>query len=361
MSLAVPGPPAFNEVSMSPNREGVARKHLLSGRILALNENYAVPPPPAKADLLIRVSHVGLNPGCYVAMAAIPPLVRRLVSGNTMYVAEGEFSGVVHLAGPTAPQHLQPGTLVFGCLPVWNLTLGNGTLAEYFVVPAESVTRIPPAMDWAQAAGLAGGGQTAVSMLLDTNLRDGTRVLVNGGKGGVGMMVVQLAKAHGAYVVATCSAANEELVKSLGADEVVKYRANASLPAYLAKTYGTQPFEYIFDTIGTQALFVHSPAYLTLEGLLVNVGNFEGPGVTIWRAMLNAYLPCIFGGVPRRYAMISTKPDGDKAAGLACMIEEGRLRVVVDEVFEFEDALKAYDRMLARNAKGKIIIKVQDI
>ncbi|KAJ7805888.1 hypothetical protein B0H14DRAFT_2457442 [Mycena olivaceomarginata] len=333
----------------------------LPREILTLNENYAVPPPPAKAELLIRVSHVGLNPGCYVAMASIPPLMRRLVSWNTTYVAEGEFSGVVHLAGPAAPEHLQPGTRVFGCLPVSNLIAGNGTLAEYFVVPAESVARMPPAMDWPEAAGLAGGGQTAVNMLLGANLRDGTRVLVNGGSGGVGTMVVQLAKAHGAYVVATCSGANEELVKSLGADEVVDYRVNAPLPAYLAKTYGTQPFEYIFDTVGTQALFVHSPAYLTPEGLLVNVGNFEGPGMTIWRAILNTYLPRILGGVPRRYAMISTTPEGDKAAVLARMVEEGCLQVVVDEVFEFEDALKAYDRMLARNAKGKIIIKVQDV
>ncbi|KAF8202597.1 hypothetical protein K438DRAFT_1757928 [Mycena galopus ATCC 62051] len=313
----------------------------LPREILTLNENYTVPPPPAKAELLIRVSHVALNPGCYVAMASIPPLLRRLFSWNTRtYVAEGEFSGVVHLAGPAAPQHLQPGTRVFGCLPVSNLIAGNGTLAEYSVLPAECVAHIPAAMDWPDAAGLAGAGQTAFNMLLDANLSDGTRVLVNGGSGGVGTMVVQLVKARGAYVVATCSGANKELVKSLGADEVVDYRANAPLPAYLAKTYGSQPFDYIFDTIGTQALFVHSPAYLTPEGLLVNVGNFEGPGVTIWRSILNTYLPRILGGIPRRYSMISTTPNGEKAGGLARMVEQGRLRVVVDEVFEFEDALK---------------------
>ncbi|KAJ7658498.1 hypothetical protein B0H17DRAFT_1171879 [Mycena rosella] len=333
----------------------------LPREILALNLSYAVPPPPVRADLLIRVSHVSLNPGCYLAMAAIPPLVRRLVSGNTTYVPEGEFAGVVHLAGPAAPAHLQPGVRVFGCLPVPKLVAGAGTLAEYFIIPAESVALVPPAMGWAEAAGLAGGGQTAINMLRETTLRAGTRVLVNGASGGVGTMVVQLAKSQGAYVVATCSGANTALVRSLGADEVVDYRANAPLPAHLAKTYGAQPFAYILDCVGTQALFVHSPGYLAPDGLLVNVGNFEGAGITIWRAMLNTYLPCIFGGVPRRYAMISTTPNGEKAAGLARMVEEGQLRVVVDEVFEFEDALKAYDRMIARNAKGKIVVKVQDV
>lgn len=158
----------------------------LPREILTLNENYAVPPPPAKTDLLIRVSHVSLNPGCYVTMATIPPLLRRLISGNTTYVAEGEFAGVVHLAGPSAPAHLQPGTRVFGCLPVPKLISGAGTLAEYFVIPAESVALVPPSIGWPEAAGLAGGGQTAINMLLEANLRDGTRVLVNGGSGGVG-------------------------------------------------------------------------------------------------------------------------------------------------------------------------------
>ncbi|KAJ7092475.1 hypothetical protein B0H15DRAFT_777523 [Mycena belliarum] len=312
----------------------------LPREILALNSDFAVPPPPRGANLLIRVSHVSLNPGCYVAMATIPPLVRRLVSGNREYVSEGEFAGVVHLAGPAAPAHLCSGARVFGCMPVPKLIAGAGTLAEYFVIPAESVALVPDTMRWPEAAGLAGGGQTAFNMLIETTLRPGTRVLVNGASGGVGTMVVQLAKAQGAYIVATCSGANVDLVKSLGADQVVDYRVNTPLPTHLAKAYGAEPFEYILDCIGTQALFEQCASYLTPTGLFVNVGNFEGPGITIWHAMLNTYLPCIFGGVPRRYKMISTTPNGEKAAGLARMVEEGQLRVVVDEVFQFEDAMK---------------------
>ncbi|KAJ6625978.1 hypothetical protein B0H10DRAFT_1999753 [Mycena sp. CBHHK59/15] len=329
--------------------------------ILTFSPNYVVPPPPAHADLLIRVSHVSLNPGCYVFMATIPPLLRRLLSGNTTYVPEGEFAGVVHLAGPAVPPHLAPGTRVFGCLPVPKLLMGAGTLAEFFCVPAESVACVPPGMGLAEASGLAGVGLTAWNMLLETELQPGARVLVNGASGGVGTMVVQLAKWKGAHVVATCSAGSAELVRSLGADEIVDYRAHKPLHAFLATAYGAQPFDYILDTIGTQALFAHAPAYLTPAGALINVGNFEGPLLTIWRALLNTYLPCALGGVPRTYKMISTTPTGAKAAVLARMAQEGALRVVVDDVVAFEDVLQAYDRMLARNVKGKLVVKVQDV
>lgn len=153
-------------------------------------------------------------------MATIPPLIRRILSGNTTYVAEGEFSGVVHLAGPSAPKLFAPGTRVFGCLPMMKLVGGAGTLAEYFCIPAESVAVVPPSMSLAEASGLSGAGQTAWNMLMEVNLKKGMRVLVNGASGGVGTMVIQLAKAKGAYVVATCSEKNFDFVKSLGADEV---------------------------------------------------------------------------------------------------------------------------------------------
>lgn len=160
------------------------------------------------------------------------------------------------------------------------------------------------------------------------------------------------------------------------------YRVNNPLQSYLTKEYGNSPFDWIMDTIGTQDLFTHSPYYLKEEGAVVNVGNFEGPILTVFRAFMNTWLPRPWG-VPRRYAMISTTPNGVKAKQLASMVEEGTLRVVVDEIVEFEDVLtvrallrskdlnadhaltpctrvQAYDKMLSRNAKGKIIVRIQD-
>ncbi|KAE9389806.1 NAD(P)-binding protein [Gymnopus androsaceus JB14] len=315
--------------------------------VLSFDRSFPVPDPPAKDNLLIRISHVALNPGCYITMANIPPLVRRLLGGNTTAIAEAEFSGVVHLAGPSAPTGLCAGTRVFGNFPMMQLIAGAGALAEYIVVSASSVAVIPPSMGFVEASGLGGAA--------------GDRLLVNGGSGGVGTMVIQIAKARGAYVIATCSGRNIDLVKSLGADEVIDYRANHPLPVYLAKEYHKRPFDFIFDTIGVQDLFTYSPHYLKPQGALINVGNFEGATLTVFRALLNTWRPVLLGGIPRRYSMISTTPDGVKAAQLARMTEEGQLRVIVDEVVEFEDVLRAYDRMINRSARGKIIVKVQDV
>jgi alcohol dehydrogenase len=95
-----------------------------------------------------------------------------------------------------------------------------GTLAEYIVMPSASVAVVPMSMDMSEAGGLSGAAQTALDMVTPLKLKEGHRVLVNGSSGGVGVMVLQLAKINGAYVVATCSAASADLVKRLGADEV---------------------------------------------------------------------------------------------------------------------------------------------
>jgi len=202
--------------------------------VLTLDSSYPTPSPPAKDDLLIRVSHVGLNPGCYITMSTMPPIVRYLLSGTKRAISEGEFSGVVHLAGPSASKTFSAGTLVFGCLPMMTLIAGAGTLAEYIVVPSSIVAMVPPCLAMVHAAGLSGAGQTALNMFDAVNVRNGDRVLVNGGSGGVGTMVVQLAKAKGAYVIATCSSANANMVKELGADEVSRPFLSIYQPSVLS-------------------------------------------------------------------------------------------------------------------------------
>lgn len=197
--------------------------------ILTLDRTYPVPDPPGKDDLLIRVSHVALNPGCYITMANISPWVRRLLGGKSTAIAEAEFSGLVHLAGPAASEKLSPGTRVFGNFPMMQLIAGAGALAEYIVVPQSSVAIVPPVMGLEEASGLGGAGQTAWNMFLEVDLKMGDRVLVNGGSGGVGTMVIQIAKARGAYVIATCSGPSTDLVKSLGADEVSFHLVYVSL------------------------------------------------------------------------------------------------------------------------------------
>jgi NADPH:quinone reductase-like Zn-dependent oxidoreductase len=115
----------------------------------------------------------------------------------------------------------------------------------------------------------------------------------------------------------------------------------------------------VLDCVGTQALFVNSPAYLKAEGAVVNVGALEGIGVTAWNMLFNNWLPTWLGGVPRRYIMFSALPARDDAIYLARLIEEGRLRVPVDSVFAMEDAVLAYERIATKRARGKVVVKVR--
>ena len=194
--------------------------------VLCLPPAYVLPPSPRPNNILVRVSHTGLSPGNIAIMSILPSIVRKRLSPTGSAVPELDFSGTVEHLGPSIPETirttLKPGTPVYGSAKVrpdawfW----GMGTLAEYVWVAPEGVYVKPEGVSFAQAVGLGGLGQTAARMVERAKVRKGMRVLVNGASGGVGTMAVQLCKVMGAEVVATCSEANVEMVKGLGADRV---------------------------------------------------------------------------------------------------------------------------------------------
>lgn len=115
----------------------------------------------------------------------------------------------------------------------------------------------------------------------------------------------------------------------------------------------------MLDCVGSQALFVNSPAYLKAEGAVVNIGVFEGVIATVRNFLFNSWLPTWLGGVPRRYIMFSTLPTRDDAVYMAHLIEEGRVRIPVDSVFDMQDAVRAYERIATKRARGKVVVKVR--
>ncbi len=141
--------------------------------------------------------------------------------------------------------------------------------------------------------------------------------------------------------------------------QFINYRNHDPLPAYLAQQYGDRPFDFILDCVGTQALYARSPAYLKPAGALINIGALEGVLVTMRNALCNLFLPTWLGGVPRRYIMFSTPPERDYAVELTRLIEEGRVRIPVDSVFNMEDAVGAYERIATKRARGKVVVKVR--
>lgn len=92
---------------------------------------------------------------------------------------------------------------------------------------------------------------------------------------------------------------------------------------------------------------------------MVNIGALEGFAVTVRNALLDTCLPTWLGGVPRRYIMFSTPPTRDDAVYIAHLVEEGRVSISVDSVFEMEDAVRAYERIATKRARGKVVVKVR--
>jgi NADPH:quinone reductase-like Zn-dependent oxidoreductase len=187
---------------------------------LALSPSVPVPLPLSGTNVLLKVTHVALNPADPHHMLTIPswvPFRRRPVPGI-------DFAGVVAAVPPNSA--LKVGDEVCGAVGFMSISTGKGTLAEYIAVPAEQCVPRPPGLDMGRAAGLCGvAGQTAYYVLKEAGFMgdkggEGKRLLVNGASGGVGCLMVQAARALGAEVVGVCSAKNEAFVKRMGATEV---------------------------------------------------------------------------------------------------------------------------------------------
>ncbi|KAJ5144701.1 hypothetical protein N7448_002093 [Penicillium atrosanguineum] len=326
---------------------------------LELATGYPTPAVPtgSSPDVLIRVSHVSLQFSSEMLMKTLPNLP---LTGP--WVPEMELSGEVVAAGENAPAELHDlGSHVIAFLNVPSAVLmGHGVLAEYVRLPGCQVILIDGGVDMASASGINCSGSTALKMIRTAGVREGHTVLVNGASGSAGSVLVQLCKLRGAHVVGVASGGNEAMVRGLGVDEFIDYRKHDPLPAYLAHQYGDKPFDFVLDCVGTQALFANSPAYLKANGALINIGALEGICVSTRNVLLNSWLPTWLGGVPRRYIMFSTPPARDDAVYLARLVEEGRLRIPVDSVFDMEDALRAYERIATKRARGKVVVKVHN-
>lgn len=331
MAIVLPLPKTMKAWKYSAN--GTPRK------ALSLDPAYAIEEPKG-AEILVKIEYCALNPVGAVTIATIPSIMRKCPA-----VPEIDFSGTVAAVGPKAPIDFPVATKICGSFTVAYNRKGFGSLAEYAIISEATAgfSRVPEGVTMEEAAGLTCTAQTAVLMCEKASIKGGERVLVNGGSGGVGTMVIQVAKAMGAKeVVATCSEKNASLVRELGATDVIDYKAHDSLTKYLAEKYGAEPFDIILDTVGNQELYTKSPEYLKPDGPVVNVGINEGvKTMLLWGK--NAILPPALGGVPRKYVMFTTVLDMRMSGIVADLAEAKKLKAVVAQTFEMEDALEVCD------------------
>ncbi|HKR09088.1 MAG TPA: NADP-dependent oxidoreductase [Gemmatimonadaceae bacterium] len=282
-------------------------------------------PRPGKGEVLVRVHAAGvINTELSWSTTSTTPTGEPrpfpVIPGH-------EFSGEIAALG-TEVSDVHVGDLVYG-LNDW---YRNGTSAEYCVARTTDFANKPSSVDHVHAAATPISALTAWQALVERGrLAAGQRVLIHGAAGGVGNLAVQLAHSRGARVTATASAANLDFVRSLGADEVIDYRAQRFEDV-------VRDVDLVFDTVGGETL-ERSWSLLKPGGRLVTVAA-SGEQTTDERI---------------RAAYFIVEPSRTQLTEIARMIDGGALRPVVGAVFPLAEARQAYQH---HPGHGKVVLRV---
>jgi len=331
-----------DESAPAATMKAVVRERYGSPDVLELKD---VAKPVIDDDsVLVRVRAASINAYDWHMMRGSPYLVRmseglRKPRSSAMGV---DLSGQVESVGKNVT-NFRPGDEVFGARV--------GSLAEYvrgegksFLVPK------PAGLTFEQAAAVNMAGTTALQGLRDKGqIKPGQRVLINGATGGVGTFAVQIAKAFGAHVTAVCSTTNVEMVRSIGADEVIDYTRQDF-------TRSGQRYDLIFDVAANHSLSA-CRRVLTPNGILVMVGVKGG------RRMLPIVARLLAGVVYSRFASQKMLPflahnSKEDLLVLKELIEAGKVTPVIDRTYPLSETPEAIRYLEQGHARGKVVITV---
>lgn len=285
-------------------------------------------PAPGPGDVLVRVAAAAVTP---TELLWPPTWTTRTGEPRPLPVIPGhELAGVVAALGPGVTEW-SLGDVVYG-MNDWH---ANGAQAELCVAPATTLATAPRTIDAVHAAATPISALTAwQALFVRADLREGQRVLVHGGAGGVGHLAVQLARARGAHVVATASAEHLDFVRSLGADAVIDHRAARFEDV-------ARELDVVLDTVGGETL-ARSWGVLRAGGRLVTVATdaegSEDPRV--------------------REAFFIVEPNRSQLTEIANAIDDGRLRPCVAATFPLEQAREAYAHAQQSRKRGKVVLRI---
>jgi NADPH:quinone reductase-like Zn-dependent oxidoreductase len=290
-------------------------------------------------DVLVRVCAASVNAADWHLMRRLPHLIGMLLRVPRTRIGGLDLAGRVEAVGKNVSR-LKPGDEVFGG--------GSGSFAECATSSERRLAPKPRNLTFEQAAALPVAGLTALQGLRDkAHLQAGQRVLVYGAGGGVGTFAVQIAKALGAHVTAVSSTRNLDLLRSIGADEVVDYTKEDF-------TRRGQSYDVLFD-LGANRSFSDCRRSLAPNGTHVLAGAGDGLWPILSR-LIKAQLLARIGR--RRVGAFMARGNYEDLATLAELAEAGTLTPVIDRRYPLSEVPDALRYVGTRGARGKVVITV---
>ena len=304
-------------------------------------------------ELLVKVHAAGLNPiDNVIPTGSFKPILKFQLP-TTM---GSDLAGMVVETG-SGVTRFKVGDAVFASV----FDTGCGSLVEYVAV-AEGAAALKPAnLDFVQAASIPMVGLTSWQAFTEgAALAPGQKVFIPAGSGGIGTFAIQLAKHLGAHVGTTTSSANVALVRSLGADDVIDYKKQEF--DELLKGY-----DAVLGTVRGDAL----ERSLRILAPNATVMSLVGPPDAAFarRRGMNWLLKCVFSLLSRkiirlakqrnaRYTFLFVRPDGAQLGKIGALLEQGRIRPVIDQVFPFERSIEGLAYLAQGRAKGKVVVQM---
>lgn len=316
-----------------------------------------MPRPTIKPDeILVQVHAAGLNPiDTMIPKGTFKPILR-LQLPVTM---GSDLAGVVVEVGSRVTR-FKPGDSVFAS----TFELGTGSLAEFAAVPESAAAIKPENLDFVQAASIPMVGLTSWQALKErARLKPGQRVFIPAGSGGIGTFAIQLAKHLGARVGTTTSTGNVELVRSLGADEVIDYKKQEFEDVL-------QDYDVVLGTIRGDGI-EKSLQILKPNSRVVSL--IGPPDAAFARARgMNFFMKFVFGLMSGKiirqarkrgieYSFLFAHPDGRQLAEIGELLNAERIRPVIDKVFPFDQAKEALAYLEKGRARGKVVVQLAKV
>jgi NADPH:quinone reductase-like Zn-dependent oxidoreductase len=304
------------------------------GSVEELKLEQVAMPRPKRGEVLVQVVAAALNPVDSVIRSGH---LKWVTGWQFPRIAGSDFAGTVVDKGPGVEEY-SAGDPVYGFL---NPEQG-GAFAEYLTVNVKNIARIPLNLKFEEAASLPLAAQTVVQAFGSSKSYQGKRVFIHGASGGVGVLAIQIAKILGAEVHASCSYRNTDLVKKLGADQVVDYTQQD------IRKLGER-YDVFFDVYGNMPLYKVAHQILRSGIHLSTIPNPSN--------FLQAFNP-----LKRRSAKVvvvrSRQNDLEQIANWA---ETGKLIPVIDRVWPMAEAAIAQAYLETKRAKGKVVLRIRSL